>query len=83
MKVFWRCPCGEVIYLEDALKENDTLDDTTGQLNGLSHDKGFLLTNIYCEKCRRALIINFDVSQKETKVTSMDGRDVFLAEPEE
>lgn len=83
MKVFWRCPCGEVIYLEDALKENDAIDEATGQLEGLSHDKGFLLTNIRCDKCKRTLIINFDISRKETKITDHEGRDVFLPEPED
>jgi len=83
MKVFWRCPCGEVIYLDDALKENDAVDEATGQLEGLNHDKGFLLTNILCDKCKRALIINFDVSRKETKITDHEGRDVFLPEPED
>ena len=81
--MYWKCPCGNKIDFEDALKEGQAVEDN-GELNGCDHDQGLIMTNIFC-KCERVLMVTCEVTREKEEIgcKALDGKVVKMPVPEE
>ena len=80
--MYWKCPCGNKIDFEEALKDGMAVEDD--ELNGCSRDQGFIMTNIFCNKCERVLMVSCEVTREKEEISAkaLDGKIVKMPVPE-